>query len=65
MIEKERFVAIQIENMKYINGMELKMVYAEKNGEAILYGEDTKGVRYPLDVLPLPKEERNDCAEVI
>lgn len=58
MTEQERLIAIQIDNMKYISGMHLKMIYAEKNGEAILYGESADGSRYTLDVLVLPSEKR-------
>lgn len=55
MSEQERRNAIQIENLKSINGKELKMVVEEKNGEVVLYGEDSNGHRYTLDVIETPK----------
>lgn len=56
MSEKEIRDSIQIDNFRYIDGKNLKMVFAEKHGEAILYGEEIDGTRYTLAVIAIPKE---------
>lgn len=58
MTEQEQRNAIQIANLKSINGKQLEMVVEEKNGEVVLYGEDSNGHRYTLDVITVPMEER-------